>query len=223
MSEQDLCVSPAGRHDLDAVASLLARAFAEDVPMRAFFRGEGPVAPERHVEVFRGMLLEGPLASGTVDVVRDSTGGIAAAAVWHARGASWHGVSGLRRLADTLHALACYWRGMGAGGLGHAMMLQRAIDAYAPSAPYWYLKVIGVDPDRRGQGLGGLLLSHRLRMADEDDLPAYLESSSRRTGALYRRHGFVPVRSITPWAGGQPWAMWRERVSLRGDGVIHLA
>ena len=203
MSEQDLCVAPAGRHDLDAVASLLARAFAEDVPMRAFFRGEGPVAPERHVEVFRGMLLEGPLASGTVDVVRDSTGGIAAAAVWHARGASWHGVSGLRRLADTLHALACYWRGMGAGGLGHAMMLQRAI--------------------RRGQGLGGLLLSHRLRMADEDDLPAYLESSSRRTGALYRRHGFVPVRSITPWAGGQPWAMWRERVSLRGDGVIHLA
>ena len=172
MSEQDLCVAPAGRHDLDAVASLLARAFAEDVPMRAFFRGEGPVAPERHVEVFRGMLLEGPLASGTVDVVRDSTGGIAAAAVWHARGASWHGVSGLRRLADTLHALACYWRGMGAGGLGHAMMLQRAIDAYAPSAPYWYLKVIGVDPDRRGQGLGGLLLSHRLRMADEDDLPA---------------------------------------------------
>lgn len=220
---QALRVVPAGRRELDDVARLLARAFAEDVPMRAFFRGEGPVAPERYVEVFRGMLLEGPLASGTVDVVRDGAGDIAAAAVWHARGASWHGVPVLRRMADTLQALACYLRGMGASGIGHAMLLQRAIDAYAPPVPYWYLKVIGVDPDRRGQGLGGLLLSHRLRIADENDLPAYLESSSRRTGALYSRHGFVPMRSITPWANGQPWAMWRERASLRGSGIVHPA
>ncbi len=202
-------VTPAAPADLEAAAWLLACAFTEDRPLRAIFRSRGPVEPARSAPVFRALLREGPLRCGTVDVVRDAGGDVVAVAVWHAPAAGRTSLLGHLPLAGT------YVRALGLEGTFRAARITGAVQAYHPRVPHWYLETIGVAPSARGQGLGSALLAHRLAAVDAQDVPAYLESSSRRSGTLYQRHGFAPLRRITVWPGAEPWSMWRERGSLR--------
>ncbi|MCW5890757.1 MAG: GNAT family N-acetyltransferase [bacterium] len=65
-----------------------------------------------------------------------------------------------------------------------------------PAGRHWYLPLIGVDPSRRGQGVGDALMRHALARCDEDGVPAYLESTNPRNVSLYRRHGFDVVGEI---------------------------
>ena len=67
---------------------------------------------------------------------------------------------------------------------------------YHPTGPHWHLPLIGVDPASQGQGLGSALLSHALTQCDRDKLPAYLEATSPRNVALYKRHGFEILGTI---------------------------
>lgn len=88
------------------------------------------------------------------------------------------------------------------------LALQKAQLERRPERPHLYLPVIAVLPSRRGRGLGGALLSHRLT---DTDLPAYLEASSERNAALYGRHGFIPLgEPITLPDGPDIRPMWRE-------------
>ncbi len=64
------------------------------------------------------------------------------------------------------------------------------MDAAHPAFPHWYLPWLGVDPARRGTGLGGELLEQCLAIVDADRLPAYLETPNPRTIPFYQRHGF---------------------------------
>jgi len=78
------------------------------------------------------------------------------------------------------------------------------IDRYHPTAPHWYLCMLGVDPSRQGQGLGSAVLKAGLRRCDEDGLIAYLESSHPRNIPLYERHGFevmgvIQTRDMPPF------------------------
>ena len=198
-------VTTATLADVDEIAALLAPVFAEKPPIQAFFPADKAAELPRYVQMYRAALLEKPLLAGTVDLVRDASGNIAAAAVWYPPAGTR--TPCLRQLPLTLRAL-------GSGAL-RAARLQKIIQRHEPDKPHWYLKIIGTAPSARGQGLGSLLLAHRLRLIDAADQPAFLESLSPRSGTLYRRHGFVPVQRITEWANGQPWTMWRERRSLR--------
>jgi ribosomal protein S18 acetylase RimI-like enzyme len=67
---------------------------------------------------------------------------------------------------------------------------------YHPQEPHWYLPLIGVEPTRQRRGYGSALVAHALRLCDDLRLPAYLESSSPRNVALYRRHGFEVMDEI---------------------------
>jgi ribosomal protein S18 acetylase RimI-like enzyme len=64
------------------------------------------------------------------------------------------------------------------------------MDEAHPKFPHWYLPWLGVDPARQGQGLGGELITHCLRIVDRDHLPAYLETPNPRTIPFYERYGF---------------------------------
>jgi ribosomal protein S18 acetylase RimI-like enzyme len=64
------------------------------------------------------------------------------------------------------------------------------MDDAHPSFPHWYLPWLGVDPALQGQGLGGELLEHCLRIVDADHVPAYLETPNPRTIPFYERYGF---------------------------------
>ncbi len=63
---------------------------------------------------------------------------------------------------------------------------------------------------RQGAGLGGMLLEHTLRLADERSQPAYLEASSPRSRDLYERYGFEVTMTLTLPGGPDIWPMWRD-------------
>jgi ribosomal protein S18 acetylase RimI-like enzyme len=80
-----------------------------------------------------------------------------------------------------------------------------------PKEPHWYLAVIGVEPARQGEGLGGKLLAAVLGRLDATGVPAYLETSTEGNVAWYRHHGFEVQREVRPALAGPPvWTMWRE-------------
>jgi len=74
--------------------------------------------------------------------------------------------------------------------------------------PAWYLAVVGVKRSMQGRGLGAKLLDVMLRRCDRLGLPAFLESSTQRNVAFYRRLGFElladPLPSLIEVPGGEP-------------------
>jgi ribosomal protein S18 acetylase RimI-like enzyme len=77
--------------------------------------------------------------------------------------------------------------------------------------PHWYLAIMGVAPEWQGRGLGSKLMYPKLQELDTGEAPAYLESSTPRSRALYQRHGFEVVGELNLPSDGPPlWRMWRE-------------
>jgi ribosomal protein S18 acetylase RimI-like enzyme len=82
-------------------------------------------------------------------------------------------------------------------------------DRDAPE-PHWYLMVLGVDPPRQGQGVGGSLIQPILARADAGKLPCYLETQKAINVPFYKRHGFeVLVEDDIAGGGPHYWTMKR--------------
>ena len=64
------------------------------------------------------------------------------------------------------------------------------MDRWHPEESYWYLPLIGVEPNAQGRGLGEALMRHAVARCDQEETLAYLESSNPRNISLYERHGF---------------------------------
>lgn len=80
-----------------------------------------------------------------------------------------------------------------------------------PREPHYYLQFIGCRREDQGRGLGSALLEQGTRICDEQNMPAYLESSNRLNLPLYERHGFEVVDEKTLGRKGPTaWFMWRE-------------
>jgi len=78
------------------------------------------------------------------------------------------------------------------------------------SEPHWYLWVLGVDPPRQGQGVGGALMQPVFARADAEGLPCYLEADKAKNVPFYQRHGFeVVVEGDLPDGGMHYWTMKR--------------
>lgn len=85
-----------------------------------------------------------------------------------------------------------------------------ALDEHHPHTPCHYLNLLGVEPARRGRGLGSALLADTLRATDAAAEPAYLEATSPDNRRLYLRHGFAVVGEIALPGGPPLWPMWRD-------------
>jgi GNAT superfamily N-acetyltransferase len=87
-------------------------------------------------------------------------------------------------------------------------MLQK----HHPSQPHWYLLYLGTEPARQGTGIGSSLLRPMLERCDQQGIPAYLEATTERNRALYRRHGFADSGEPLPMPGNGPslYPMWRD-------------
>jgi len=82
--------------------------------------------------------------------------------------------------------------------------------AHPRDEPHYYLSLLGTSTAHRGHGLGLGLLAANLRAVDRTGMPAYLEASNLANVALYARHGFAPLGSVTLPAGGpEVVTMWR--------------
>jgi len=85
--------------------------------------------------------------------------------------------------------------------MGSALARQLKIsNAWAkrdPREPHWHLGPIAVRPEFQGGGVGKAMLSWFLAMADEQTLPAYLETDVDRNVALYEKFGFKVIARET--------------------------
>jgi ribosomal protein S18 acetylase RimI-like enzyme len=94
-----------------------------------------------------------------------------------------------------------------------ASVAMRRIERRHPQTPHWYLSELGVRPESQGRGLGSQLMFEMLARCDREQTPAYLESSTERSRALYERHGFRTTEVIRMPRGGPPlWLMWRQEL-----------
>lgn len=80
-----------------------------------------------------------------------------------------------------------------------------------PKDPHYYLQFIGCRQRDQGRGVGAALLKQGTKVCDEQDMPAYLESSNSLNVPLYERHGFEVIheQAVTE-DGPRAWFMWRE-------------
>ena len=181
------------------VSRILAEAFAED-PLQAWITqgtesSEGAAA---RVGWWSFMLRHGP-AGAEVHMLGDGSG----AACWHPAPAQRPSAEVAAAFRKLVGATAGERTPEVLEGLGR-------IAARAPAEAHWHLAAVGVAPARRGEGLGGRLLTPMLARCDRLGLPAYLESSNPANLGLYRRLGFSPTGELTLGDGQVTLTfMWR--------------
>jgi ribosomal protein S18 acetylase RimI-like enzyme len=83
----------------------------------------------------------------------------------------------------------------------------RAADA---AGPHWYLNLLGVRPDRKGQGLARAVCQPTFDAADRDRLRCYLETQDPVNVDIYRRLGFEVAAEAEPTPGLRSWTMCRD-------------
>lgn len=176
---------------------VLARAF-RDNPMN--IRIHGP-KPGRRVRAnragLRSLVLDSDRHTITLVIRREEqvVGGLVAAApgAFPIPAPSWRD-----QIGCFLHQGA---RAMDAWGQVNAEMT-----AFRPDFGYWYLAVLGVEPELQGQGLGGRLLTALLREIRQSPGPLYLESDRPESVAFYLGHGFE-IRTETSIHGVSCWCL----------------
>ena len=191
-------IRQATRADRDVVATMLARAFADD-PATSYIFPDAAEHAQRLPRMFRLIFDEDvggmPLITGSGE----------AATLWRKPG---HAEIGKLEMLRQLFPL------IGAFGtaLGRAMRVGDAIDAHHPPGPYWYLHIAGVAPEHQGRGLGSASIRHGLARAREDGMPAFLETATESNVGLYQALGFEVIDEwYVPKGGPKFWSMLNSR------------
>jgi GNAT superfamily N-acetyltransferase len=193
-----MTVRPVRHGDVDPLAATLARAFHDDPVTRWVYANDArrPHWSRRFFAWQVRRLMEQDVSWTTED-------GAGGAALW-ALPDRWRESPGdtlaLLRLTlpGVLPRLPRVLRGLGQVELRH------------PSERHLYLAVLGVDPDRQGQGVGSRLIRPGLDLCDRERLPAYLETGKEANLAFYGRHGFQVLERLDLPKGPPVWFLWRE-------------
>jgi GNAT superfamily N-acetyltransferase len=187
------------------VVRLLDAAFLDD-PVSGWVFPAEEYRRRRHGALMEAF-LDMALSEGFVDITEDG----AAVALWWSVPAGEHegdddGPAQLRAAVDPDNA-----RIEEIGRLtGEAHPTDRA---------HQYLHMIGVSPERQGEGLGSALIGEVLERCDREGLHAYLEASNSRSRALYTRLGFASTGDAIDLPDGPHlWPMWREPRRFATDG-----
>ncbi|MER7940283.1 GNAT family N-acetyltransferase [Streptomyces sp. NPDC094458] len=187
----------AEQRDRDQVVRILEEAFHHDPVSSWVFPDEEHrrVVHGRFLGVFADVTLEG----GRIDLLEDGT----AAALWLSVPA------GVPDEEDDTPALM---RETADPDNERAELVGRLTGAVHPhDRAHEYLLMIGVSPERQGEGIGEALMRGVLERCDREGTPAYLEASSERSRGLYERLGFSFMGRTVDLPQGPPmWPMWRE-------------
>lgn len=174
--------------DLPVIRAVLARALAPDPLMDWIF------GPHRRREAAVAAFLWGPVeaytAAGTVWLAVAGEQAVGAAA-WSVPGTQPSAPSGPadlpgRSMLDLLLPEE------------HVALVRAGFESMhgqLPDEPHALLHLLGVDADRRGQGIGGALIDAGLA-AIPADVPAHVNTTVEANVRLYESHGFVRVNSV---------------------------
>ena len=195
-------VRKASAEDAPRLADALARAFQDDPGWSHLL--PDPSDRTRRLRLFFETELSGiALAQGLVWTTEEVVG----AAVW-APPEGWR-VPITATLRETPAMVRVFGR-----HLPLALRSRLRMEGRHPrKPPHWYLAFMGVAPEWQGRGLGTALMQPALEILDAAGTPAYLESSTPRSRALYQRNDFEVTGEFNlPSAGPPLWQMWRDPV-----------
>ena len=181
---------------------MLARAFDDDPAM--MWMWPDTAARRRGLpRLFAAMTKYQHLRQGGVEVVEDADG-LPGATLWDPPG-GWQ-TSRWTDIRMFPAIVRSFGRRLPVGGA-----FVELITKHHPTTPHWYLSTIGTDPAARGAGHGRALLNSRLERCDDEQAPAYLESSKLSNVPYYERFGFeVTGEIVVPDGGPTIYPMWRE-------------
>ena len=188
----------------EVASEVLGRAFWDDPMSMYLLPDEG-----HRTKALPAMLGTGVRLGFGNGEVWTTPGSVEGAAVWIAPGRQEFSdeqvaAAGGEQMAEALgpDAMERFGKLMAAMGEQHA--------ANMGDTPHWYLLILGVDPPRQGQGVGGDLLRPMLERLDELGLPAYLETMKTRNLPFYERHGFKVVSEADVDGTLHFWCMRRD-------------
>jgi hypothetical protein len=185
--------------DGQTLACMLARAFASD-PLAQYVFPEDSVRRQRLIPVYR-LYLRVFERKGFVFTNDDRS----AAGLWLP--------PGRYPLSLTEH-LQLLPRMMLATGLTKLPAALRVLDHLEHMHPvgreFWYLGVLGVEPDRQRRGIGSVLLKAGLHVCDQNKAGTYLETAEPSNLPFYSALGFDVLTTSELHKGPRVWSMWRE-------------
>lgn len=195
-------VRPARGGESQTVASVLTDAFAEEAGLNYWLRqGDARTAVRRRF--FRAAV--GDMIHKDRELWLADTGGTpAGAAIWLKPGDHAFAFTPLKQLLTTPLFISI----AGFEGMKRARELGGALNSHHPKQRHAHLVFLGVAPSAQGRGVGSAMLKQTLAPLDERGVTAYLECTTERNAALYKRHGFE-VTGEFDFPGLHFWTMTR--------------
>jgi len=204
MSRDVLRIDKLRRDQVDDAANLLASSFGTTSDYVHMFPD-----PDRRQPALRGF-MRAPLRDAQAEDTcwaATEEGTLLGVAAWQAPGRyPWSLGRNIRALPALLSVLS-----HSPGSFRDLTRFGSNIDAHFPDHPVWYLQVIGVHPHAQGRGVGSKLLEPAMLLADQQQVPCYLETSNAEAVPFYLRAGFQIVEDAVPLMSGGPtyWLMAR--------------
>jgi GNAT superfamily N-acetyltransferase len=193
-----------GPDDRRAAVVTLANAFHND-PLFNFLV-PNLRSQSRALLTFMGSLLADGRPFGEVWVAREERA-VTAVSVWLPPGTFPRGarreIAAYGREMPSVHRLG--------RRLPAALRLQALLERkhHEFGEPHWYLSLLGTEPAFQGRGIGAALLAPVLARADDERVPAYLETQKEANVPWYRRHGFELIERIQARGCPPMWTMSR--------------
>jgi predicted N-acetyltransferase YhbS len=187
-------IRQAKRERVPAIATMLARAFADDPMILVSLAREDVEDRIRH---YFTLILEQWADLGVLWEAGEAAGAVTWLSPEHVDALATSNTV----IRESVHALSPD------EGVRHDA-LWSWVESRIPDEPHWFLDLIGVDPDRQGAGTGRALVDFGLDLARRDGLPAFLETGVARNVGYYERFGFrVTMHGDAPMNGPHVWFM----------------
>jgi GNAT superfamily N-acetyltransferase len=187
-------IRQATRDRIPMLAAMLARAFAED-PM--ILVTVAPGDPEDRMRRYFALIEEVWADMGVLWEAGEAAGV-----------AAWVPPHQMNDLTAVNAALRDGRFALSVDGAARYDALWNWVESRIPDEPLWFLDMVGVDPDRQGEGIGAALVEFGLDRARHDGVPAFLETGIERNLAYYERFGFrVVEEGDAPKDGPHVWFM----------------
>jgi ribosomal protein S18 acetylase RimI-like enzyme len=194
--------------DMAAACELIGAAFVGNPSMLANVRGDRAKARRVMRAAVRVAKFGRPWSRALVAVHAGEIVGALNAARWP------HCQPGIAQKITTVPSMVRIWT----TALPRAFTMMRQRQAHDPSHAHWHIGPVGVRPDLQGHGIGKALLATFLATADEQGLPAFLETDVDRNVTLYEKFGFT-VTSQQHILGINTRFMWREPLATPNPPV----
>jgi ribosomal protein S18 acetylase RimI-like enzyme len=191
---------PVDADTLETTATALAQAFDEDPFFR--FLAVSDEALRRWLPVAQGANLRITLPEGHTYGLRDPQGAVVGGMCLLPPGTFPTPPGRTWRFLWELLTQPNPWTPTPLRALRRGAPYLDAWEAMHIQAPHWYLYNLGVARPRQGQGAGRTLVAHALELAQQDDLPLYLETQAERNLGFYMRLGFRVIGHRSPHPRG---------------------